>query len=210
MTHSASSASEIPIRIAAVAICGIVLALGSCSQSPAPETASTPAPVKPLPQVDETAPPAVAPAVTPTASTSPSSEGKGSDSPSLVKSDPQLQATTTTAVPTLPRANLFAPPEMDTGVTQLPPEAALTENRVAVDVALKGFARLGDAEQGEPRVVLLIGDRILPLTAGQERDGVRVISIAPPQVTLERGGEQWNLSMEARKPAAEPDASQPR
>ncbi len=53
-------------------------------------------------------------------------------------------------------------------------------------VQLKGFIKVGT-----PRVLLAIDGNVLAVQEGQERAGVRVITIDPPQVVLQRGSIRW-------------------
>jgi len=89
----------------------------------------------------------------------------------------------------VPRPDLFSPPQTDS-----PPATAGDPQPESLppvsEVVLNGFARVD-----EPRVVLTIGDQTLPLQVGQERNGVRIVAIEPPEVTLERDGSQWTLSL---------------
>lgn len=58
-------------------------------------------------------------------------------------------------------------------------------------VVLKGFA-----DVGEPKVVLAIDGVTTPLSTGDERYGVRVISISPPQAVLQRGRSRWTATLQ--------------
>lgn len=57
-------------------------------------------------------------------------------------------------------------------------------------VVLKGFANLGESV-----AILAIDGRVTPLHAGDERFGVQVISIAPPNVVLQRGRSRWTATL---------------
>jgi len=83
------------------------------------------------------------------------------------------------------RVHLFAPPERD----ELP-ESVEPELRDESDVQLKGFVNVG-----EPRALLMIGGEMAPLAAGDSTAGVKVISISPPEVVLERGRQRWKVSL---------------
>lgn len=58
-------------------------------------------------------------------------------------------------------------------------------------VELKGFINVD-----QPRVVLSIDGQISPVPEGGEKYGVRVISIQPPSVVLQRGRNRWTATLE--------------
>jgi hypothetical protein len=58
-------------------------------------------------------------------------------------------------------------------------------------VELKGFINVD-----QPRVVLSIDGVVSPVPEGGERYGVRVISIQPPSVVLQRGRNRWTATLE--------------
>lgn len=57
-------------------------------------------------------------------------------------------------------------------------------------VLLKGFAKIDGTH-----AVLSINGRVAPLAVGAERYGVRVISIDPPEVVLQRGRTRWTATL---------------
>jgi hypothetical protein len=58
-------------------------------------------------------------------------------------------------------------------------------------VELKGFINVD-----EPRVILAIDGQVSPVAEGGEKYGVRVISIQPPSVVLQRGRNRWTATLE--------------
>ncbi len=60
----------------------------------------------------------------------------------------------------------------------------------AGDVQLRGFVNAG-----ESRVLLVLGGKPVTLRAGEEHAGVRVLAIAPPEVTLQMRGQRWTKSL---------------
>lgn len=83
------------------------------------------------------------------------------------------------------RVDLFLPPQSDAG--SLPATPASPD---AGQVVVKGFVNLGT-----PRAVLQIGDLVAPLAEGESRYDIRVLSIDPPQVVLQRGGNRWTATL---------------
>jgi hypothetical protein len=81
------------------------------------------------------------------------------------------------------RTELFLPPN--------PAAAARSSRRsVAPDVVLKGIVKVD-----VPKAVVQVGGQIHSISAKQEKGGVRVVSIDPPRVTLERGEQRWTASL---------------
>jgi len=88
------------------------------------------------------------------------------------------------------REELFVPPDQST----LAKSASESEEP---DLKLKGFVNF----QGL-RVMLEMRGKIATLREGEERNGVKVVSIAPPRVVLQSEGRRWTESLldSARKP----------
>lgn len=82
------------------------------------------------------------------------------------------------------RLELFDPPKRAVG-------ASRRDDGEGESVELKGFI-----DVGEPRVILSIDGVVSSVPAGGEKYGVRVISIAPPTVVLQRGGPPWPATLE--------------
>ncbi len=160
-----------------------VLALAGCeAELPVAEPA---APVAPLAvQVEPAAEtPAAAPAATAGQASAPAAEAPASSAEAAA--EPSAEAEYEPPFP--PRENLFAPPDRGAQpVVARSPEDGQTHARVA----LKGFVRV-DA----PRAVLLIGEEITALAVGEEHAGVTLLSIEPPQVTLQRGRTRWSETL---------------
>lgn len=87
------------------------------------------------------------------------------------------------------RTDLFSPPRGSNSGEPGPDGEAEAPLSLG-EVSLKGFARVR-----ERRVLLMIEDSIAALQVGQEQQGIRVIAIEPPKVTLERDEQQWTLSL---------------
>jgi hypothetical protein len=105
------------------------------------------------------------------------------------QSDPaaqeQVQESVAKFSPPFPnRLELFEPPKRaQSAVRQYGNEGDTVE--------LKGFIQVD-----EPRVVLSIDGVISPIAEGGEKYGVRVISIQPPNVVLERNRSRWIATLE--------------
>jgi hypothetical protein len=82
------------------------------------------------------------------------------------------------------RTDPFEPPKRAEGMVRRGDNPGET-------VELKGFVNVD-----VPRVVLAIDGVIAPLPEGGEKYGVRVISIQPPTVVLQRGRSRWTASLE--------------
>lgn len=175
--------------------CSLAVASG-CAPS-APESQVTPAIVSAattLPLEGHVEPPPPSPVVPPLA--------LGVDAASSVKSmDAQSPATTAEQAvagaaqaavePTAPyeppfpnRTDLFVAPKRAGGAAAGP---ASGDNAVL----LMGFVRVDQA-----KAVLSINGEIAPMAAGESRYGVDVISIAPPNVVLQRGRQRWQTTLE--------------
>ena len=83
------------------------------------------------------------------------------------------------------RNDLFQPPRFGGPVMRS------DDSDSSESVVLMGFANLGT-----PKVVLDIDGVVTPLGEREEREGVEVISIAPPRVVLQRGRNRWTASIE--------------
>lgn len=83
------------------------------------------------------------------------------------------------------RLELFAPPKQSSRVTKQ------SSGGSAESVVLLGFANLGT-----PSAVLSIDNVVRPISEGEQMNGVRVISISPPQAVLQRGRSRWTTSIE--------------
>jgi hypothetical protein len=86
------------------------------------------------------------------------------------------------------RQELFIPPA--------PKADAPKRHEVLADVALKGFANVGGL-----RALIQIGGKTVPLAAGQTLGEITVVSIEPPQVTLQRGRLRWTESLAPKTPS---------
>ncbi len=106
-----------------------------------------------------------------------------------------VEPSATLPQPTATAVDHFTPPFPDRSDPFDPPKRARGMARRSEDsgetVELKGFVNV----DGQ-RVVLDIDGIISPLPEGGERYGVRVISIQPPSVVLQRGRSRWTASLE--------------
>ncbi|TWT48865.1 hypothetical protein [Botrimarina hoheduenensis] len=83
------------------------------------------------------------------------------------------------------RETLFDPPK------QAAVAAGPGQTQQSGSVQLLGFANLGSQ-----RAVLSIDGVIAPLESGGEHAGVKVISVSPPKVVLQRGRNRWTESIQ--------------
>jgi|SRR6478672_6244319 len=86
--------------------------------------------------------------------------------------------------PERPERELFEPPKQARSNIKRDDEHGQT-------VELKGFINVG-----QPSVVLKIDNAIAIIPEGGEKYGVRVRSIQPPTVILERGRNRWPATLE--------------
>ncbi|MEM9185559.1 MAG: hypothetical protein AAGB00_03595 [Planctomycetota bacterium] len=82
------------------------------------------------------------------------------------------------------RTNLFAPKQRARAVRT-------GDRETGGAVELKGFA-----DVGEPKAILAIDGRLIPVSAGDVQFGVQVISIQPPEVLLQRGRSRWTATLQ--------------
>jgi hypothetical protein len=82
------------------------------------------------------------------------------------------------------RTELFEPPHGGQGTIRRDDEHGET-------IELKGFMNVNG-----PQVVLAIDGVISPIPEGGEKYGVRVISIHPPSVVLQRGRNRWTATLD--------------
>jgi hypothetical protein len=87
------------------------------------------------------------------------------------------------------RQNPFVQP--DKGTVHV--VAQLRRREDDAQIQLKGFVTVD-----RPKALLRIGGRVWAAQEGDARDGVAVVRILPPAVTLQRDGVQWDVSL--RKP----------
>jgi hypothetical protein len=89
----------------------------------------------------------------------------------------------------------FTPPFPDRIELFVPPKraqvAVQSDDENDDSIELKGFVNVG-----RPQVVLAIDGVISPIAEGNERFGVRVISIQQPSVVLQRGRNRWTATLE--------------
>jgi hypothetical protein len=100
-----------------------------------------------------------------------------------------------TDAPAPPPADPYQPPFPDRIELFVPPKRQA--GSIAADgggndgVVLKGFVRVD-----KPRAVLLIDGQAVSMAAGESLFGVEVISIAQPNVLLQRGRQRWQTTLE--------------
>lgn len=176
--------SLVKLRRAALIPLWGALSLVGCAEQAPPDSAAPPAAASAARETRE----GVAGETAPT--DSPADDQKASAANAQDPAGAEAAAAFETPFP--PRADLFAPPPRG-GQTSI---RTTDDGETVARVALKGFVNVGGQ-----RAVLLIGDEIAPLGIGQERHGVRVIAIEPPQVTLQRGRTRWTESLQRLAPA---------
>ncbi|MEX2317820.1 MAG: hypothetical protein WD669_11750 [Pirellulales bacterium] len=102
-----------------------------------------------------------------------------------VASPTQVVATQPAFTPPFPnRLDLFEPPKRAQGTVRRDEESGAT-------VELKGFINVNG-----PRVLLSIDNVIAPIAEGEEKYGVKVLSIDAPSVVLQRGRNRLTLKLE--------------
>lgn len=83
------------------------------------------------------------------------------------------------------RENLFSPPQRQRRVA-----------RRTIGTQDEAVALLGFVSVDQPKAVLSIDGVVTALTTGGQKYGIQVISIEPPQVTLQRGRDRWTASLD--------------
>lgn len=81
------------------------------------------------------------------------------------------------------RVDLFVAPKRDA--------AAATPGTTDNAVELMGFVRVGAL-----KAVLAINGEVTPMAVGESRLGVKIISITPPNIVLQRGRQRWQATLE--------------
>jgi hypothetical protein len=126
---------------------------------------------------------AAKPKPTPPAEETPAAEALATETPAIEV--PEAEAPPVAYEPPFPhRTDLFVPPKRAGG-------AASGQNTGDNAVLLLGFVRVD-----QPKAVLSINGEIAPMAVGESRFGVDVISIAPPNVVLQRGRQRWQTTLE--------------
>ncbi len=89
----------------------------------------------------------------------------------------------------------FEPPFGERTNLFLPIERRVTSSRnkarsVGPTIQLKGFARVDSL-----CAILALDGRILTLSEGEEKEGIRAIRVQPPHVQLQKDGRRWTLTL---------------
>jgi hypothetical protein len=156
----------------------VVIAATGC-QSSSEETAVEPEAVAVAPA----APVSGAPAATPAGEPTPAAPADAAAAtPAAPAANAVAQQPYTPPFPN--RTDLFEPPRRTEGSARRGEESGGT-------IELKGFINVNG-----PRVVLSIDGVIAPIAEGEEKFGVKVWSIDPPSVVLERGRSRWTEKLE--------------
>jgi hypothetical protein len=109
------------------------------------------------------------------------------DEPAQSPSSPKSGKVARIFTPPFPhRDNPFAQP--DKGTVHV--AARLRTSDDDDPIQLKGFITVD-----QPKALLRIDGRVWAAREGESRDGIAVVRILPPAVTLEREGVQWDLSL---------------
>ena len=106
----------------------------------------------------------------------------GAPTPTLA--NPKVTAAQAEFKPPFQARELFEPPKRAQGMVR-------RDDEHGQSVELKGFINVDG-----PRVVLSIDNVITIIPEGGEKHGVRVRSIQPPTVILERGRNRWPATLE--------------
>jgi len=88
------------------------------------------------------------------------------------------------------RESLFQPPAMEVVHQTLKHRDTDAPTVGMAKVKLRGFVRVK-----ETKVLLEIDGRLHALPPGTNQDGIRVLKIAPPRVTLRRGEQEFTLDL---------------
>ncbi len=178
-------------KVAALVLSAALIGASGCSQ-PAPLRGG---------QVAEQTAPSENPNSEPPASASgialPLEQPKPSDADeaTIDSGDPPAASTSKTFKPPFAgREELFLPP------TNAPAETAPPRSRSGV--VLKGFVNVDGL-----RALVLVDGQLRSLAAGESRDGLEVVALEPPSVTLRREGRQWSDSLLGEKRSE--DGSEP-
>jgi hypothetical protein len=152
-----------------VPLLSLGLALG-CSQTDEPIVNATPVAAAPTPiAASPEAPPVT----------------QSPNTPDIAESQKPANAVAQYTPPFPGRLELFEPPQRAVG-------SARRDDGDGETVELKGFIVVD-----EPRVILSIDGVISSVPEGGEKYGVRVVSIEPPTVVLQRGGGRpWPATLE--------------
>lgn len=90
----------------------------------------------------------------------------------------------------------YTPPFPDRETLFEPPKQAKRSSLMEDDLPNGGVLLLGFANVDSEKAVLSIDGVVTPLASGGEYAGVRVISLAPPKVVLQRGRSRWTESIQ--------------
>ena len=120
----------------------------------------------------------------PTAAAQAKPEDKSAPTPELANPTETAAHTAAFTPPFPDRLELFEAPKRAQSTVRRDDEHGET-------VELKGFITVD-----QPRVILSIDGVISPVPEGGEKYGVRVISIQPPSVVLQRGRNRWTATLE--------------
>lgn len=113
------------------------------------------------------------------------------------------RAATAPQTPAAPKARRAAPPQVAyqppyPNRTDLftPPQKGKQAARQSDAMYDDAIALIGFVAVDQPKAVLSIDGVMTSLAAGAQRYGIQVISIAPPEVTLQRGRNRWTASLD--------------
>jgi len=133
---------------------------------------------------EESAPEAAA-AVTPPAVSPAAAKAESKPAPTPDLANPKEAKAAANFTPPFPdRLELFEAPKRAQGMVK-------RDDEHGESVELKGFINVD-----QPRVVLSIDGVVSPVPEGGEKYGVKVITIQPPSVVLQRGRNRWTATLE--------------
>ena len=168
-------------------LASVVAAVG-CSEPPpvVPVAVAPAAPVRPAAAQQQP------PKTTPVASVTDNSQSAESQPPEANRPDRETdpdggEIDHPFETPFGERVNIFDPPAEH----EIPKDEAPKKESGSDGVRLRGFVNVGSS-----RVVLEIDGQLEALAAGETKQGVKVVAINPPQVTLMQHDYQWVVSLD--------------
>jgi hypothetical protein len=86
--------------------------------------------------------------------------------------------------------SFFRPPEVEKTVAL--PHSVVADEVQHADVRVIGFSQIGD---GEPQALVSIRGHLESVRTGDSVNGVTVVALDAPNVTLQQGNERWTISL---------------
>ena len=101
-----------------------------------------------------------------------------------------------TEPPTTDSGGDYAPPYPDRVKLFEPPRTQSQRVASGARTGEQGIVLIGFADLGAPLVLLEVDGQVASLESGEERGGIRVISINPPRAVLQRGRLRWTATLD--------------